>query len=186
MFRANQAHQQPQLLSTVNALPEKVRERLEQSWGGTFYRQCFCRIDEASFAVLYADKSSRPNTPVTVPVGLEILKAGFGWSDEELHDSFLYDVQVRYALGYDELGEGLFELRTLYNFRRRLSQYANEHGVNLLDKTFQHVTDGQVLSFQVDSQTLRMDSTQIASNMLDASRLNLCGGGRQTVVPAAG
>ena len=28
-------------------------------------------------------------------VGLEALKAGFGWSDQELYEHFCYDLQVR-------------------------------------------------------------------------------------------
>ena len=83
--------------------------------------------------MLYSDVPSRPNVPVNVLVSLDTLKAGYGWSDEELYDHFLYDLQVRYAVGYESLTEGDFELRTLYNFRRRLSQYNLEHGTNLLD-----------------------------------------------------
>ena len=82
--------------------------------------------------MLSSEMASRPDVPVNVLVSLDVLKAGHGWSDEELYDHFLYDLQVRYALGYDGLSDGDFELRTLYNFRQRLSQYNLEHGVNLL------------------------------------------------------
>lgn len=41
-----------------------------------------------------ADCPSRPNIPVNVLVGLEYLKAGNGWTDEEMYDAFTYDVQV--------------------------------------------------------------------------------------------
>ena len=34
----------------------------------------------------------------------------------------------RYALGYQQLGEVDFELRTMYNFRQRLSRYMQVHG----------------------------------------------------------
>ena len=57
------------------------------------------------------------------------MKSGFGWSDEQLYDEFLYNVQVRYALGYHHLGEGEFDLRTLYYFRQRLSQYMRKQGL---------------------------------------------------------
>ena len=128
MFRKNKKHLQPALLSQINQLPEQQRQRLEQSWAGVFYREVFSRLDETPFGVLYADIPSRPNIPVNVLVGLEYMKAGFGWSDEELYDAFLYNVQVRYALGYDVLGEGEFELRTLYYFRQRLQRYMQERG----------------------------------------------------------
>lgn len=65
-------------------------------------------------------------------VALEILKSAHGWSDEELYDHFLFNLQVRYALGLYDLHEGYFCLRTLYYFRERLSCYNLEHGVNLL------------------------------------------------------
>ena len=88
-----------------------------------FYRETFCRLDERPFGVLYAEFPSRPNISVNVLVGLESLKADFGWSDEELYDAFTYDMQVRYALGYHQLGEGDFDLRSLYYFRERVSRY---------------------------------------------------------------
>jgi len=81
---------------------------LKNSWADTFYQEFFYRIEEEPFAVLYSEKASRPNVPVNVLVGLEALKAGFGWSDQELYERFCYDLQVRYALGYDRLGDGDF------------------------------------------------------------------------------
>ena len=121
MYKKNIKHQQPALISATSELPEKQRTRLENSWAGTFYKEFFCRIKEEPFSVLYSDLPSRPNVPVNVLIGLEALKAGFGWSDAELYDNYCYDLQVRYALGYDRLGDGDFEIRTLYYFRQRLS-----------------------------------------------------------------
>jgi len=54
---------------------------------------------------------------MNVLVGLEILKAGRYWSDEEIDDAFSFDGQVRCALGYDHLGQGEFDLRTVYTYR---------------------------------------------------------------------
>lgn len=173
MYRKNHKHSQPALISAITDLPDNQRERLEQSWAGTFYREFFCRIKEDSFAVLYSDQPSRPNVPVNVLVGLEALKAGFGWSDEELYEAYLYNLQVRYALGYDRLGDGEFEIRSLYNFRRRLSEYNLNAGVNLLEQAFEAITDQQIVELKVRTGVQRMDSTQIASNILDASRLQL-------------
>ncbi|MCU0486706.1 MAG: transposase [Anaerolineales bacterium] len=173
MYKPNKRHLQPLLISNVNDLPEKHQRRLEQSWAGVFYREFFCRLKEDAFAVLFADLPSRPNTPVNVLVSLDALKAGFGWSDEELYDHFVFDVQVRFALGYRDLKEGEFDLRTLYNFRRRLSQYNQTHGTNLLSAAFADITDQQITAFKVHTGKQRMDSTQIASHILDASRLEL-------------
>jgi len=173
MYKPNRKHLQPLLISNVNDLPEDQRQRLEASWAGVFYREFFCRIREDCFAGMYADVPSRPNTPVNVLLGLETLKAGYGWSDEELYDHFCFDLQVRYALGYQDLREGGFELRTLYNFRRRLSEYNQAQGVNLVAQAFEDITDQQLVALKVQTGIQRMDSTQIASNILDMSRLQL-------------
>lgn len=173
MFKPNTQHLQPAIISATSELPEKQRKRLEASWASTFYKELFCRINEEAFAVLYSDKASRPNVPVNVLVGLEALKAGFGLSDEELYARYCYDLQVRYALGYDRLGDGDFEIRTLYYFRGRLSSYNAEHGINLLEKAFEEVTDQQITALKVRTGMQRMDSTQIASNIVSANRLQL-------------
>ena len=173
MFRKNDQHQQLPMFSSINSLPEKLQKRLAESWAGTFYREFFVRIDEKPYAVLYADEPSRPNIPVNIQVGLETLKSGFGWSDEEMYDHFCYDVQVRYALGYRDLSEGHFELRTTYNFRQRVAQYMQETGQNLIEQTFEQVTDEQITAFALKTGKLRMDSTLIASNIRKTTRLQL-------------
>lgn len=173
MFKKNKRHIQPPLISEVSQLPERQFSRLEQSWAGVFYREVFFRLDESAFSCLYSDLPSRPNIPVNVLVGLEFMKSGFGWSDEQLYDEFLYNVQIRYALGYHKLGEGEFDLRTLYYFRQRLSQYMQKEGVNLLERAFEQVTDEQLAKFQLKTGKQRMDSTQIASNIRQHGRLQL-------------
>jgi hypothetical protein len=157
----------------VDELPTPLRERLQNSWAETFYREFFCRLDEGPFAVLYADQPSRPNVPVNVLVGLEFLKAANGWSDEEMYNEFCYNVQVRYALGYRHLGEGYFDLRTLYYFRERLARHMQETGENLLEQAFEQVTDEQLRAFSLKTGKQRMDSTLLASNIRQMGRVQL-------------
>jgi hypothetical protein len=161
------------MFSVMDELPEKLREYLEASWAGTFYREVFVRIDEKIFAPLYSDQPSRPNIPINVQVGLEMLKSHFNWSDEEMMENYYFNIQVRYALGYRNLGTGYFVLRTIYNFRDRLSQHMQETGENLFDKVFVQITDEQIEAFAVKTNQQRMDSTQIASNIRHSSRLRL-------------
>ncbi|MCP5101686.1 MAG: hypothetical protein GY943_39595 [Chloroflexi bacterium] len=173
MFKKNQSHLQRPLFSTVTTLPAKQRQRLETSWAGTFYEELFSRIDERTFEVLYSDQASRPNVPVNVLMGLEVLKDGNGWTDEEMYDNFCYNVQVRYALGLHSLDEGHFELRTTYNFRRRLAQHMQGEGENLVEVCFEQVTDEQMKAYAVKSGVQRVDSKQIASNIRETTRLQL-------------
>lgn len=48
-----------------------------------------------------------------------------------------------------------------------------ETGINLIEKAFEQVTDEQTEAFQLKTGKLRMDSTQIASNIREMSRLQL-------------
>ena len=173
MFKKNNPHMQLPLTSHVDELPEKLRKCLEKSWAGVFYGEFFCRLNEAQFETLYVDFPSRPNVLVNVLVGLEYLKAGNGWTDEEMYDAYCYDLQVRYALGYRQLGEGDFELRTLYHFRERLSRHMQETGINLLDQAFEQVSDKQVAAFGIKTGKQRIDSTLVASNIRRMGRVKL-------------
>jgi hypothetical protein len=173
MFRENKQHLQGQLYSTVSELPPAQRQMLESSWAGTFRREVFARLDESALSILYATAASRPNVPVNVLLGLEILKAGFGWTDEEMYQAFLFNLQVRYALGYEQLGEGYFAMRTVYELRRRLSKWMRETGENLVEAAFVQITDAQLQTLKLKSETLRMDSTLVASDICKFTRLQL-------------
>jgi len=173
MFRQNEEHRQQSFFSGEHLLPDKLRARLRNSWAETFYEELFCRIDETLFAPLFSDEASRPNSPVNVLMGAEILKSGFGWSDEELYDQVCFDLQVRHALGLRDLGAEVFVLRTLYYFRQRVREYARESGVNLIQKVFEQVTDSQLETVKIATGWQRMDSTQVLSNLVKMTRLQL-------------
>jgi hypothetical protein len=173
MFIHNKSHKQKPLFGTLFSLPDKQRQRMEASWAATFYEEVFSRIDESIFAILYSDKASRPNTPINILLGLEILKDGNGWTDEEMYENFCYNVQVRYALGLHSLDEGHFELRTMYNFRQRLVQHMQATGENLVETCFEQISDEQMAAYTVKSKVQRMDSKQIASNIRRTTRLQL-------------
>jgi hypothetical protein len=173
MFEKNNQHLQPYLISNIRDLPEKQRLILDKSWSGTFYREVFCRIDEDPFSVLFVDFPSRPNAPINEIIGLEIIKAGQGWTDEEMWHHYMFDLQTRYALGLEQIGEVHFEIRTVYNFRQRLSRYMQETGINLLEQAFEKITDEQLNAFEIKTGKQRMDSTQIASNIRQLGRVQL-------------
>jgi hypothetical protein len=173
MYKKNRRTQQPLLISDVNDLPERSLKYLRTSWAETFRREVFLRIPEDRFQILYDPHPSRPNIAVNVLVGLDIIKEHRGWSDEELYEHFLFDLQVRYALGIDNFGEGDFDLRTLYYFRQRVSEHALKTGENLYKVVFTQITDQQIQKLGLKTDQQRMDSTQLLSNIADLSRLEL-------------
>ena len=74
------------------------------------------------------------------------------------------------ALGYRDLSMGHMQLRTVYNFRRRVTDYMLNTGINLMDQVFEQVTDEQLEAFALKTNKLRVDSTFVASNIRDMSR----------------
>ncbi len=173
MFRKNKQHQQPNFFNSDFLMPEKMRQQLYASWAHTFRTMVFVHIPEERFAVLYSEKESRPNAPINVLVGGDLLKDGFGWTDEELERHLQFDLQTRYALGLEELSQNVPTLRTFQNHRRRVREHALATGENLYDVVFQEVTDEQVQQLQLKMGWQRMDSTQLLSNIAMVSRLEL-------------
>jgi hypothetical protein len=173
MFRKNNQSQQS-LFGPEMILSPGLWARLRKSWAQTFREEVFNRIDEELFVSLYSEKDSRPNAPVNVLVGFEIVKAGEGWSDEGLYEALSFDIRLRYALGIEDVGRELpFTLRTLYNFRSRVREHEQEKGENLYQRVFEQVTDEQLERYQVAAQVQRMDSTQVLSNIVQMKRLEL-------------
>lgn len=173
MFKKNTQHLQMGLLDTVAQLSARRQQRLADSWAGEFYREITCRVDETLFAPLYADIPSRPNTPVNQLFGIEVLKSGYGWSDAELFEHLDFDVQVRYALGVRDLELEICEPRTIYNFRRRVSQDMQTRGVDVFAQAFEALADAQCVALGLETRRQRMDSSQISSNIRTYSRLQL-------------
>jgi hypothetical protein len=173
MFRENDNHLQGQMFTTIDNLHESAKKRLQQSWASSFYKDFFQRIQESDFAPLYSNKYSRPNTPVNILVGLEALKSGFGWSDEILYNEFLFNIMIRYALGLHDFDEGYFDLRTLYYFRKALTDYEKSEKINLIAECFKSITDAQLDALALKTGIQRMDSTLIQSNIRNMSRLQL-------------
>lgn len=173
MFRKNSPQQQPGFFDSQQLMTPKMRERLQRSWAQTFREVILYRIPEKRFAVLYSEQDSRPNAPVNVIVAGDMLKSGFGWTDEELAERMGFDLLVRHALGLDDLGQEGPTLRTVYNLRRRVREYAAETGINLYAEVFNQITDEQLSRLQLKTGWQRMDSTQLLSHIARLNRLEL-------------
>lgn len=172
MFKENHEHEQESLFSPVKDLPTGIKTKLNNHWSTHFYRHVFTQIDEEKFDVLYHDGYSRPNKPVNELVSLEIIKAMLGLSDEELEHAYLFDFRVRNALGKETLGDNICP-KTFNNFRRRLLEYEDETGRDLLHEVFVEHRDYLQEEFDIDASTQRMDSTFIDGNIKQLSRLDL-------------
>lgn len=173
MFRKNNKHEQGTFFTDLDMLPSMALKKLEKSWAAAFLNDYFSKIDENVFEVMYSKTKSRPNFPVNILLGIETLKSGFGLSDQVLYENVLFNLQFRYALGLNNLRDGYFDLKTLYNFRKAVREYEAENKVNLIEKAFEKVTDKQIEKFKIKTGLQRMDSTLVQSNIRNMGRLQL-------------
>jgi len=108
MFRHNQRHQQVTLFGTVHQMPVGVKKMMDRSWAPAFRRLIFENIDERRYAELYSTVESRPNFPVNIWVGLEIIKWVFDYTGQELLEQFHFNLLTAYSLeqlGIDPKGQ---------------------------------------------------------------------------------
>jgi hypothetical protein len=161
------------LFGTVHQMPVGVTKMMDKSWAPAFRRLIFERIDERRYAELYSTIESRPNFPVNIWVGLEIIKWMFDYTDQELLEQFHFNLLTAYALGLENLGEVTLCERTIYYNRDRLLEYEAKTGRNLLEEEFKAITDDALARLPIDPKTQRMDSSFIGSFIKQMSRLEL-------------
>jgi hypothetical protein len=143
------------------------------SWHNQFREHVLMHVDESIFSALYSNGKGAPNASIRVLIGMMILKAGQGWSDEQLFENCNYNLLVRSALGLMTLEDAVPVASTYYLFRRNLVEYAKEHEVDLYEKCQAQITKSQILEFNVSGKQVRMDSKLIGSNIAWYSRYEL-------------
>ena len=173
MFTKNDDHRQKTLFSKEQTLSDKMKKRLSNSWAETFYTEIFMKIDETIFLPIYCENNGRPNFPINVLVGLEILKELHNHTDEILYDRFLFDMLYQHALGIDDIDGYDFSIRTLYNFRSSLSEYDQENNTSLMKRVFENLRDDAIDKCNIDTSIQRADTVMIEANIKRMSRLML-------------
>ena len=111
--------QQLSLFAPLNTMTEGEKKFLDRSWAKYFAEFIFPKIDEFSYAVLYSDKDSRPNTPVNVQIGALLIKELTDLSDDELLESLMFDIRFQYALHTTFFAEQPLSDRTLSRLRAK-------------------------------------------------------------------
>ena len=175
MFRENKAHLQNNLFNSLSGMDKRFKEKLETSWAGLFYKHVFSQIDEQLFAPLYSSDNGRPNFPVNIFAGLDIIKHLKGYVDEVLFEEYAYNYQISFALGLRSIGERYFAPRTFYDYRARLYNYTLDHPQesDIIFQEFEELTWHFIEMAHLNTDEQRMDSSQIMSNIKRAGRLAL-------------
>jgi len=171
MFKANN---QPDLFTfETQLLDNKQLKSLEKTPEKAFYNLIFTNINESDYKVIFSDKVSRPNAPINILISALILKERKSWSYDELMASIMFDMRTKIALGLSRIDYNPFSRATIFNFQNRLSDYEQETGINLLEKTFDNLTAKQLKQLKIKTDIQRSDSSLISSNIRKYSRIQL-------------
>ena len=158
------------------------------AWHNQYFRMYTSRIDEERFKVLFPEgkKSGRPTASVRILVSMSWLKEGFGCSDEELFEKCEFDLLTRKALGLELISDVPPSLDTYYLFRRRVCEYYEKTGTDLMQECFEAVTGSLVKQLKISGKCVRMDSKLIGSNIARQSRYELISTTLQKFLKAVG
>lgn len=145
------------------------------AWHNQFYSLVTTKIDEDIFKPLFPEgkKSGRPNASIRILVAMSVLKEGFGCSDEDLFEKCEFDLLTRKALGLELLTDVTPSIDTYYLFRRRICDYQERTGIDLMQLCFEHIAGNQVRLLKISGKSVRMDSKLIGSNIARQSRYEL-------------
>lgn len=177
MFKKTSANPQYDMFSTPSTqMGKREAKKYDDpaAWHNRFYANVTSQIDETIFAPLFKQGNmGAPNASIRVIIGMSIIKEGFGCSDEDLFDKCQFDLLVRKALGLVSLSDVSPSIDTYYLLRRRICEYENQYGVNLMEKSFEQLTGDQLSTFKISGKSVRMDSKLIGSNIAWYSRFEI-------------
>lgn len=173
MFRNNTVHLNPSLYNRFAEACNTRKRILSNHWSELFYEKVFMYIQEEIFKPLYCDNNGRPNFPVNILAGLEIIKELNSLTDEELYENYHFNELYQRALGVEDINEYSFELKTLYNFRAKVCAYESKMDKDIYMEIFKEERDRYIKELGIKTNIQRTDSVMISANIKRMNRFTL-------------
>ena len=176
MFKKSDKESQIDLFSGATSVLSKGSLKQyndDKHWHNQFRNQIVSRIDETIFKPLFNDSMGAPNAPVSLLIGMMVIKEAFGWSDSQLFEQCRFNLLVRSALGLFNMSDPLPAASTYYLLRKRMHEHHQKTGKDLMELTFKKITHDQVQEFNINGQNVRMDSKLLSSNIAFYSRYEI-------------
>jgi len=176
MFKKSNKDSQIDLFGGIPSMLEgKSKKQFDDtnSWHNQFRIQIISRIDEMPYKVLFNEKMGAPNAPVSLLIGMMVLKEAMNWSDSQLFEQCRFNLLVRSSLGLFNMNDPLPVESTYYLFRKRIYEHNKKTGKDLFSLTFDQITQEQIKDFEVNGKSIRMDSKLIGSNIAYYSRYEI-------------
>jgi len=176
MFRTdNDSHKQLSFGDSRLLMVGKASKQFtdDTAWHNVFRKYFYEKLDENVFSVLYDKNMGCPNSSVRLLVSMMQLKEGHGWTDEQLYQECYYNIQVRASVGLFDIQQPIPSPSTYYLLKKKLTDYTNETGINLIERATSKLNGEYVIEFDVCGKRVRMDSKLLWSNISNQSRYTL-------------
>jgi hypothetical protein len=160
-------HKQINLFDPWEYISPKRRKILDESWSGLFQKEVLPSLPIDKVVSHFHNSFGRPTKELHTVLGVLVLQQAFDLTDIETVEQFAFNLQWHYALNITEESDSAKYIcpKTLWNMR---TMVATDKLDNLI---FNDVTGKLAEVFKVNSDTQRLDSTHIKSNMRRLGRL---------------
>jgi len=162
-------HKQKDLFDPWAFLGPKRRELLDQSWAGLFQTELLGELPVGNLIPFFTHGFGRPTKELYTALGALLLQQAHDLTDEETVNQVAFNTQWHYALNITEESDSAKYLcpKTLWNMR----SIVVDNGLDAL--LFDHITDKLAKVFKVKTDTQRIDSVHIKSNMRRLGRIGI-------------
>ena len=150
-------------------LSPKRRRMLDTGWPGLFREHILPTIPVNKVSQHFDETFGRPTKELYARMGALVLQQSFDLTDEEAVQQYAFNIQWHYALNIDEESDSAKYLspKTLWSSRNIVAQN------NLEDDIFEVATERLAQVFNVNTDTQRIDSVHIKSNMRRLGRIGI-------------
>ena len=168
MFYAKD-HKTRNIFDPFSFLGEKRLNLLKNSWAGLFREEVLPYLPVHLLSNHFSQTMGRPTKELHAMMGAMILQQMKNLTDEETVRQFSFNIEWHYALGITEQSDAATYLstKTVWNMRALMSKHALEGAI------FDAISSRLVKVAGVDTDTQRLDSTHIFSNMKHLGRISL-------------
>lgn len=160
-------HKQLEIFDPWAFLSPKRRRMLDESWAGLFQKEILPVLPVEAIIPYFHSSFGRPTKELYTVLGIQVLQQTFDLTDHETIYQFAYNIQWHYALNITEESDSAKYLsaKTLWNNRYLIAE--NEMEALIFDA----ITDKLAKIFKTDTNTQRIDSVHIKSNMRRLGRI---------------
>jgi len=162
-------HKQAELFDPWRFLSPKRRRLLDTTWPGLFKTIVLPELPVSSIFPFFSDVMGRPTKELYSVLGVLFLQQSFDLNDDEACSQLAYNIQWHYALNITEESDSAKYMcpKTLWSMRNIIMDH------ELDDFVFDCVTKKLASVFKVDSESQRIDSVHIKSNMRRLGRIGI-------------